>query len=336
MARKSLNQKGFGLVELLVVVAMMGIVSMAFLSQYQTTQRTATTHDALAVAQQNLRIAMDKIGYDLRMAGFLVVGNAVQVAGSDTITINNAAEPLRMIRIAKTPITPSDPAPYDNTELRDYAVPGDLETGNPTRVEFAVDLPESVYDFESPNKVRLYSSAARTPIAGGRIFEVVGRNAVGTDYHGNDPVSLTLDGFVSTDTFSIPAGSLITRVNGSCYPTLGEPNQIAFSLVHVDDNGDGAEQVSEWKLWRAVNGSTNANCAGAIADSITAMKFTYILNSSSGVTDEEWDPADDGALPADEVENIKAVRVTLSAQVTSQEGDKTKTLSSLFQLRNKR
>ena len=66
------NQRGFSLVELLVVTVVMGLVVAATYTLYVSTQRTAVTSEEVVDVQQNLRFALDQIASDIRMAGFLV------------------------------------------------------------------------------------------------------------------------------------------------------------------------------------------------------------------------------------------------------------------------
>lgn len=69
---KRLGDKGFTLIELLMVAAIMGLVMMSVYSLYLNTQDTALTSEEVVDAQQNLRVALDNLVIDIRMAGFLV------------------------------------------------------------------------------------------------------------------------------------------------------------------------------------------------------------------------------------------------------------------------
>lgn len=95
------TQSGFGLVELLVVLGIMGVVMGAVNSLYIAHQRSATTETEAVDVQQNLRIALDQMTRDLSMAGFLVTG-ADQIAAvangvapaADSMTLNTGSESL--------------------------------------------------------------------------------------------------------------------------------------------------------------------------------------------------------------------------------------------------
>ncbi|MFA7536647.1 MAG: prepilin-type N-terminal cleavage/methylation domain-containing protein, partial [Desulfuromonadales bacterium] len=65
------RERGFTLVELLVVAAIMGLVVMASYSLYQNNQRSNLKQDDMVELQQNLRIAMEQIRRDVILAGFM-------------------------------------------------------------------------------------------------------------------------------------------------------------------------------------------------------------------------------------------------------------------------
>lgn len=64
------NQKGFTLVELLVVVVITAIMGTVILNLYIQSSRTYNGQLQVAEAQQNIRVGIDSLVFDLRMAGF--------------------------------------------------------------------------------------------------------------------------------------------------------------------------------------------------------------------------------------------------------------------------
>ena len=102
--KKSGNNSGFSLVEILVTMVIMGLVVVAVYSLYQGTQRTANTSEEVVEVQQNLRIASEWLARDLRMAGFLVNGDAIANAATDTITLTMATSGNKIARISN-PVT---------------------------------------------------------------------------------------------------------------------------------------------------------------------------------------------------------------------------------------
>ena len=67
-------QQGFTLVELIVAMALAGIVMGAIYSTYKSQQDSYTTQTHVVEMQQNLRAALYMIGRDIRMAGYNPAG----------------------------------------------------------------------------------------------------------------------------------------------------------------------------------------------------------------------------------------------------------------------
>jgi type IV pilus assembly protein PilW len=63
-------QEGFTLTELLVAMAMAVVVAMAGYVVFQTSNRSSVAQTSVSDAQQNGRVAMDRIAQDIRSAGF--------------------------------------------------------------------------------------------------------------------------------------------------------------------------------------------------------------------------------------------------------------------------
>ncbi|MDH3886240.1 MAG: prepilin-type N-terminal cleavage/methylation domain-containing protein [Desulfobacterales bacterium] len=63
------SKSGFTLIELTVVIAIMSIVLGAIFSVFAATNRSATNNEVIAEVMQNLRISIDFMEQDIRMAG---------------------------------------------------------------------------------------------------------------------------------------------------------------------------------------------------------------------------------------------------------------------------
>lgn len=94
------NSRGFSLVEVLVVAALMGIVTMAIMGLYIGSQQSAYTQDEVVELQQNLRIAIDQMSRDIRNAGFMVDEEAISLATANGLTFRTGSPEGRMARIA--------------------------------------------------------------------------------------------------------------------------------------------------------------------------------------------------------------------------------------------
>lgn len=70
------NCNGFTLVELMITVAISGIIITAIYSAYISQQRTYLAQEQVAEMQQNIRAAIDMMEREIRMAGYDVNGDA--------------------------------------------------------------------------------------------------------------------------------------------------------------------------------------------------------------------------------------------------------------------
>lgn len=64
------SEPGFTLIELMISVSIFAIVSLAAFSVLSSSQRTAVVNDQTVQVQRNVRLAVDLIARDLRMAGY--------------------------------------------------------------------------------------------------------------------------------------------------------------------------------------------------------------------------------------------------------------------------
>jgi len=83
-----LSEKGFTLIEVLVAIAIAGIVMAGIYSAYYSQQKSYVVQEQVAEAQQNLRAAMNFIEREIRMAGCDPMGSAdaaIITAGANSI-----------------------------------------------------------------------------------------------------------------------------------------------------------------------------------------------------------------------------------------------------------
>ena len=91
---------GFTLVEMLVAVAIAGIVGMAAITVFTSTTRTTTAQTDLTDAQQNVRAAMDRLSQHVRAAGF---GLPERATFSLTFGANTFTRPVSVTNSATGP-----------------------------------------------------------------------------------------------------------------------------------------------------------------------------------------------------------------------------------------
>lgn len=83
------RQQGFTLVELMVAVVILGIALVSMYSLYLGMQRTTSNQEEVVDIQQSLRVAIDSMSKDIKMAGLLIpVADSGIAAGSDATTLN--------------------------------------------------------------------------------------------------------------------------------------------------------------------------------------------------------------------------------------------------------
>lgn len=69
------NNRGFTLIELLIAMVVGSIIMFAVYKIYVANQRTYTAQLAVTEMQQNMRVAIDLLSSDIRMAGYATAGN---------------------------------------------------------------------------------------------------------------------------------------------------------------------------------------------------------------------------------------------------------------------
>lgn len=298
------NQSGFTLIELLVVMGLFGIVMGTLYSLYAAQQRSAYTGDEVVEVQQNLRIGMDSITRDVRMAGILVPYTAntmtimppVQLAknaagvpqtlpapdnvNSDEIILNTASVPATFARITL----------LNNATV--YSVPA-------LQFSIPVDSPESVDSFKVNDHVRIVRPQDRSEpklsveaMSTGRVYLITGKNreapsltmTIAAGY--NDPTNITLN-----------KGDMICKTAAP----YTNPNTIRYCLGPTAACGSSATcPTGQLCLMRNVNGATT----DVIAQNLAGLQFRYLLDDGTEV---------DAPVPA-EYGKIRAVRVMLTGR----------------------
>ena len=307
------HEAGFSLVELLIVALMMGLVMGAVGTLYVSHQRAATVETEVVDMQQNMRLAMDQIGQDVSMAGFLVtaqtpIGAAVNgggLNGSDSLTINTASE-------SKVAVAVSQGIP----------TVGPLAAGATLNVQ-VVASGGSVGGFENAvdantAKVRVVSYQNQ-PLGAGTTFTVLAVNpTAGTCGAVAAPcLSVSADALTNG---AINAGDLVVKTGVA--GAEGFPHTVQYSLAACP-----APTPGNCLMRTTVPAVVGASAV--VATNATDLQFRYLLTDNTEVD----------APTAAQLALIRAVRLTLNGQIvatTAAAGGATKTrsLMSVIAIRN--
>jgi prepilin-type N-terminal cleavage/methylation domain-containing protein len=307
----SKKEYGFTLIELLVVSAMLAIVLTAMYSLYTSHQRTAYVSDETVEVQQNLRMAMDSISKDIRLAGLLLptgTGNTpVSLGTAMTITTSSGCVLGVITRITTSPSTVS-------------------QAGTSSPNIFTVDNDNSWQAFQQNDYVRIIRPTNRTQPGGtDRVYKVTATPTTNSltlatvAGYGGDPVGVYFNN-----------GDVICRVstNASAAP-VAPPNTIQYYVANNTVNSSCP--VGQQCLIR-IDEKGNQNI---VAQNISpnGLQFQYLLDGYPL-------PNETNAPASTDLKSIRAVRVTINGQTAStvflsQNQAKIRQLESLIQIRNR-
>jgi prepilin-type N-terminal cleavage/methylation domain-containing protein len=333
MNRKLLlnNMRGFTLIELLIVMALLGLLMTAVYSLYSTHQKAAYTEDEVVEVQQNLRIAMDSITRDIRLAGFLIPRTGVYTPINAGLTSNatGTLQPLPAPNNVNSDSITVNTISTFGTYARIDPPPGTSFTYNALTADFPVDSPDSADMFNKNDTVRIVRTADRgEPLSTTFTVKVTDRNAV--------PPTITLTGPGTPTVYQ--RGDIITKVSATVN-TINPPGTVTFCLgsqagVASCGGAQATCPAGQLCLIRIENiGSGNNAVSSVVAANMAGLKFRYLMDDGS-----------ESALPTPanfaNFNQIRAVRVLLIGQTSTTvklSGGKSKVrqVESVIELRNR-
>lgn len=244
------NTKGFTLIELLIVMVIMGLVITAVYSTFLSSQRTTNTSVEVVDVQQNLRVAMETLTADIRMAGFLVPPGTLAISAA-----------------------PDDFGLDENGD-------GDFDDTNDSDTFFTLQTIASMQTYARVLSADADGITVETDMAslldGNDNIHVI-RPSTNTDVTG----PLVIDSRVGSKLNTTTAGYTSTAIDARdivIQKLAGEPAGVTTITYWLQRNSTDGDNVFEL---RRDDGST----AGAtlIATNINSIDLTYILEDGSEV-----------------------------------------------------
>lgn len=290
---------GFTIVELLVVVGILSVVMGAIYSIFLTHQKAAYTQEDVVEVQQNLRIAMDSIARDTKIAGALVPMDGAQTTPiraalanySTMLSLNTGSAAGHFARITRTKPT-AEFATY-STNVESAAAVDMFSAGDTVRIIRPLDNTEPIFD----TKMVVDAVNRSSP-------SLVLKKSAGGNFPANETILL---------------GDMITKTG-----TGTRPDTIAYSLV---DAGTTVNLFTCPQNQRCLQRTENG-VANIIATNMDALRVSYILDDAT----ETRTPADTSVIRSIRV--TLTGKTTSPAYLGSSE--KTRQLTSIIMLRNRR
>lgn len=191
---KRMNQSGYALTELLITIAIVGLVASAVASVYHVSQQSYDRARSLEAAQLGARAGLDRMANELRLIGSFWVGasgagNAITVAAADRISFMANVDNFSVINGAEARVR-------------------DGSTANGTTVPLNISAAAINYAF------KCYSNSALNDyiyIANGGTREVKRINAITNNSTCNNSSDRTIT-LASSLGSVYPAGSLVRDV----------------------------------------------------------------------------------------------------------------------------
>lgn len=303
------NCRGFSLVELLVVVVIFGVISVAVLDLYVNVVRSTTSSEEVVEVQQGMRIALEEMARDVQMAGFLVpTGIPITVARNDLLTLTTGSAYRAFARI-------ENPATF-------------TVANGTTGVNVDVGSVAMARLFSSGDSVRIVSPA--TGVQAGA-FQVTGVTLTTT------PPRLTLTPLAAPAADIIVANAdMIVRV-----PSFSQdatyPNSVTY-LLEADPISTTANMKVLSRIWRAglpaLTAANRDTGDRVLATKITGLRFEYLMDD--GTVEPDPTAAAGTTVANTRLLNIVGVRIFLTglAEEGKTRGIKTRELQTTVKIRN--
>ncbi|MBW7956821.1 MAG: prepilin-type N-terminal cleavage/methylation domain-containing protein [Deltaproteobacteria bacterium] len=297
------DDRGFTLLELIIAMGILGMVTVAIFSVYNTQRKVAYVETDVADVQQNVRLAVHSILKDLRMAGFMVpdgqdpIASAVDGAGpvaSDLLTMNTTTASGAACRI-------------------DAEMTVDILSG--AAFTLAVSSERDLDGFSAGDSVRILSPGERAQPAE-TAYTVVSKNAA--------VPSITLSPQFDGGTVDLRRGFIVARTGDSLPDTF--PNTVRYCLGPAAGCAPAVPCPAGNCLMRIMNEDPSEN--SIVATNIGGLQFSYVLDGSTAEI----------AVPAD-LSAVRDVKIVIAGETVKTAvlsgSPKTREFAAISRIRNR-
>ena len=97
-------------------------------------------------------------------------------------------------------------------------------------------------------------------------------------------------------------------------------------IVQTSAGAPNPQTISYWLENGELRRSANGGAVRVLGQGISSFQLSYLLGRENEIT---------GTVPAASLDDIRAVRVTITGQANTRDGVKTRSVSSVVQLRNR-
>ena len=166
--KRSLRCQGFTLVELLVVLALVSIVMTAIYSVFIHSNRVYISQEEVVAAQQEARSALDILGREIRMAGYIAANNkpgGLDPIGAPAYGAGDAASAIEIAQVNNT-LRTTTLAFKSNLDGTDTDFDGNDDTEAVRYVFYHSDHPDPSRQNTLTREVRLWNGGW-TDVSGG-------------------------------------------------------------------------------------------------------------------------------------------------------------------------
>ena len=302
------GERGVTLVELLVYMAIVGVVMGAIFTMFYRQQDSYLVQDRVALLQQNLRGAMTVLANDLQMAGHYTCYEQREITTDvDDDTVNESFRPILSGDGSSIMIFKVD------TEVMRPLTPGSAEKADVGTNTITVNNGSLGFD----TGTNRYGVLIKSDLSRAEFFEVTGLGGT---------LTVTVRPHVDS------SGKFVESYFAGATPEQSD----LIAPVEVITYWRDAED----RLWRTTESDE------MVAEHITGLQFSYaVANEVPPATESEnWQSTTSGTKDAPpngdgksyDERDIRRVTVTLEGKiiVSPKLGEKTRTLSSTIKVRN--